>query len=331
MDDVKYRVYNQQIGEWRYLIDQSVAYSFTSDLIKGTLTNYYVDGLFQQFSDYVVSLVYYPVDITKFANLGAVQTTMTLGKQNINYSNQPVTSQKASVLIAEFDLTRYFNNFLDFSPYTRYTLHVPFFDEIILPVYKESFTGTYYIYMSMDLTSGSATLYIEFEDSNQVTYVVDTKTAQIGIHVAIGKSNKEEQTRNNILQALSMIGSAVGLYMGVSSGNPLVTAGSVGLLTKNVTSAINNNVDRLTSYKASSGNRSSLSIDKTIYLSIERPSRVYDISPMLKGKPYKQNQLLSFLSGYTEIGKINFNPNGKDIYDDEINEIIDILRTGVIL
>ena len=40
---------------------------------------------------------------------------------------------------------------------------------------------------------------------------------------------------------------------------------------------------------------------------------------------------LSTLSGFTQVGSIEFKPNGEDIYNDEINEIVSLLQAGVIL
>ena len=333
MDIVKYNVYGQNVGEWRYVLDQSVAWSLLNDMIKGNLSGYSTSDLFQSNSDYVVKLSYFPFIIGNFSTLGASQSTLTLGKNTFNYTCKPLITQTSSVQIAKFTLTETFNNFLDDEPYSTYTLHVPFFEPIKIPfAYIKNFYE-FQLYLSIDFNSGFATLYLMAQESSGGTdYVlVSEKTSKVSIDVALGKSNKEEQQRNNMLQMISGIGSAVGLYLGVSSGNPLLTAGSVGMLTKNVTQAIANNVDRISSYHGSNGNRSSLCVDKRIYLIMEKPTNVNYPNASIKGKPCRKNLTLSSLSGYTEIGEIHFNPSDAEIFEDEISEINDLLRSGVIL
>ena len=52
----------------------------------------------------------------------------------------------------------------------------------------------------------------------------------------------------------------------------------------------------------------------------------------MQGKPTnKYIKLSSITSGYVEVAEVHFNPNGEDIYTQEINEIVSLLRAGVIL
>ena len=51
----------------------------------------------------------------------------------------------------------------------------------------------------------------------------------------------------------------------------------------------------------------------------------------INGYPSNTYESLSNLTGYTEIGDIQFNPMNYNITQDEINEIVAILRNGVIM
>ena len=180
--------------------------------------------------------------------------------------------------------------------------------------------------MSLDTHTGRATFYI-YADS----VLIESRTCQIAINLPWGKSNEQEQQRNNLLQLISSIGSVISTGVGVGTGNPTAVVGGVALATKTITTAIQNNVDILTGYNGGNGGRDGLCCDKTIKLIIQRPKNPTIPDGSLKGYPLMENYPLDSLTGYTEIGNIHFHPFGYDIYDDEMNEIIDLLRSGVVL
>ena len=51
----------------------------------------------------------------------------------------------------------------------------------------------------------------------------------------------------------------------------------------------------------------------------------------LQGYPANYYTSLSSITGYTEIGDIQFNASNNDIYNVEIDEIIALLKSGVIM
>lgn len=318
-----------------YVLSDSTVNQFFTDLTNGTISGFGVANFFMQTSDYVTKLHYIPIDISKFA-YGGLHTggSIILGNKTLtDYSfDTPVVSGEWLPSIKLFEtgtITRTLNNYLDYEPYTKIKIYVPYFETIDLPlelVYGKTVCG----YVSLDVRTGRYVLYLYTNDGT-VERLFASRETNIAIEVSIGKTNAEEIKRNNVLQSISMIGSVIGLGVGAYSGNPLITAGSVGMLTKNVTQAINNNVNHLTSVKGGNANRTELSVDKHIYLIKEVPQNVRYPNYALKGGVCKKNLSLSGVTGYTEIGEIHFNPSNVEIFDDEINEIIDLLRSGVIL
>lgn len=310
---------------------------FIMDYVHGTIKDYSISNFFNKNSDYVTSVKYIPLDIKKFTMDGTLQPTaqILLGKNAItNYNNfyELQSSAITSSLLPKiqfFTLTipRNHNNFLDFNPYTRIRLYVPYFEMIELNpelVYNKSITA----YVSLDVFTGMFTLYIERDEDK---LLIETRTVNVGIDISLGRTNAEEISRNNTLRAISTIGSLIGTGVGVASGNPLITAGGIGALTKNVTGALSDNIHNLKSYKGGSGDRTELVCDKNVKLIVETVKNVKEINTFLKGLPSHFNDQLSNVTGYTEIGEIHFHPSDELINDDEITEIIELLRSGIIL
>ena len=326
MNSLHSRANEQFNTEYYQLASWDDASNILYRILDGSITGYGLSNVLQNDSDYVTRLMYFPFLLTKFCT-GTPTTTNTffIGSARPNVSPQELAnSLKYEEWIKWFEVSAStHNNFYEYEPYTKYKLYVPFFDTIEIPcknVY-DGFSG----YITLDISSGRATLSIV---SSGVTII--TTSAQVGIPLSLGATNKQEQQRNNILQGISLVGSAVGIVGGIATQNPLVVAGAVGIGAKAIATAMANNVDRLT-MKGGSGSRDSLGCDRGIYLISETVKNVVRPDLSIKGRPCKQNKVLSTLSGYTEIGEIHFNPSDNVIYDDEISEIIDLLHTGVIL
>lgn len=331
-------IFQNNPNTWCYGMDFSYMLSIMTDLLRGVIKDFSISSFFQSNSDYIIKLQYFPFSLSKIRDF-AVGGPLGLGKRG--YSNYTVHGIiEKSINNVPFYNTVWFTiyqltptSYLDYAPYTKYTLSIPFFGKIdINPEFL--YKGNIRAYLTVDIASGMGTVTIknEFtENGVNKSYMIDVISKKLSIDIPIGKTNEEEQRRNNVLQLISSVGSAIGLYVGVASGNPLITAGSVGMLSKNVTTALSNNIDKLTSYNGGNGDKSLLGIDREIYMIKETVKNVNNISLALKGKPLKKNKLLSTVTGYTEIGEIHFNASNVEITDDELTELIDLLHSGVIL
>jgi len=299
------------------------------------LTDYF-KHFFTDTQGFVVDVMYFPCDIDTYflTTIDITSSGVPVGTYSIKLTSAALTTTKLKQVVSTTDIkkwftftpTRVYNNFLDFAPFTKFTLFVPFFEKFDLNpqmIYGHTVDG----YLAIDTLSGMATCFIYLDE----TILLDSHTCKLGISVPVGKSNKDEQNRNNLLQSISIGGSIVGLGVGAYTGNPLITAGSVGMLTGNITKYMQNNIDRLVSYKGGSGNRDGVSVDKSIRLCVERPKSYTQPNAHLRGRMMNANATLNTLTGFTQIGEIHFEPKGYDIYGDEISEIVELLKTGVVL
>ena len=105
----------------------------------------------------------------------------------------------------------------------------------------------------------------------------------------------------------------------------------VALAGKTVMNALNDNVDRLTSYEGSQGDATMMAINKDIVGVYEIPHEVVLPNAHLVGRPCRQTLALSGLTGFTKVGEIHFDPQGENIFQDEMDEIVNLLHAGVVL
>jgi len=333
IDGRNYLIYEQTNTEFKYLLPYGDVNLIIQMIIGGAFTNFQQSDFFQQTSDYITKILFLPFFVQKFFpeyNVNIKDDTLHVGKLDASaISTLNLMKPLPYLKIFEFTVTRKFNNFLDFAPYRKLTLFIPYFKELNLDpqmIYGNTITG----YMSVDFTTGNATMYI-YASKDGVDKLLDAQTANFGIEVSIGRTNAEEQRRNRALQGIEIVGSVAGAVVGTYTGQPLVTAASITKLTHSFTKALANEVTRLTGYKGSTGTRNSLAIDKSIYLIDDFPTIISQPDASLVGKPCRQVKNLSSLTGYTQVGEINFNRLGFHIYDDEISEIVSLLKSGVIL
>lgn len=330
--DNRYFLENDNRSAQAFLMTFNSCDSFLLDLFRGNISSndYAVTDFFQENSDYLEKIYYFPLDVRSllYGNF-VTPTTIGLGKKDCNYLTYEITALK-NVELFSITVSRKHNNFLDFAPYTAIKLYVPYFPIIDLnpvKVYGYTLKG----YLRVDIWTGKLGLFIEQVDAQNNNNLIYSNTVQIGIEVPIGKSNAQEIQRNNLLNGLSFLGSYLTMVAGAYSGNPITASMGLGLLSRTAVKSLSDNVEHLTGYSGGDGSRVEVACDKNIKLIIETPKDITLPDVTLKGGICKQNLSLSSVTGYTEIGEIHFNPYGYQIYDDEIKELTDLLRDGVIL
>ena len=326
--------------EQPYLLTADSLSSFLNDIISGDITGYSISNLFQDNSSYVTKAMFFPFNLTNLYNTTNLTSGMylCLGKlqkdvanyvngtnKQIRQVNRMVTTD-ANLTWFKFTVTRNFNNFLDFAPYTKIYINIPFFGLTeINPI--DAYLGEMTVYLLVDIRTGYATIYI---DNNDGVTVIQ-KRMKISTDISIGKTNAEDIRRNNLLESISFITSVGIMASGIASGNAISAGAGVGLLGKTVSDTINNNVSRMENLSGGGDGRDLQVQDGNIRLIIERPTDVKYPDYHLKGGVCRKNDYLENVTGYTEIGEIHFDAKSYDIYDDEIEELTALLRDGVIL
>lgn len=192
------------------------------------------------------------------------------------------------------------------------------------------------IYYTMDLKTGISTAYIYNYTDKIVIY---STTCTLGIQIDLTTTNRLENTRqkqaNDLNMLMSTMTSIFSIGLGIATENPIATVGGVLSMGKAITGYVNANnqiYERAnTSFGTSDG-----AVHSPLYICIRRSYHApifIDADTYGHMQGYPTNEYVSDLEdiyGYVEVGEIHFNPFNEVIYQDEINEIVTLLKDGVI-
>ena len=220
-----------------------------------------------------------------------------------------------------FDRHDMTNSYLDYSPYSKCYLYLPFIgvQEINIDDFMQS---TMHVVYHVDILTGAMFCYVMRDNSVMYTYM-----GQCAENVPLSSSSYS----NTIGSIMSAAASIVGVASVAATGGASAPVAS-GLLAGASTSTAN----AVTSLKPSVAHSGSIGggagimgvnypylIFNTPHVSIPSKQRHYT------GYPSNQIVKLSALSGFNVIQAINLSVSGAN--DSEMNEIENILKGGVIL
>lgn len=225
---------------------------------------------------------------------------------------------------------------LKYQPYSKWEIYIPFVGWVEVDISKV-YNKHILVYYAMDMETGISTAYLYNYTDKQIIY---SSTCQIGIRLNLVTSNELEITRQKQVNDTNMI-------LGAMTGTLSVGAGAYSLNTQGVANGITSIVKSIASninaknMMFERANISYGSSNTALYSPNEvKVRRSYhdeipidsDIYAHMQGYPsneYVAN--FNSASGYVEIGEIHFNPFNEVIYQDEITEIVTLLKEGVIL
>lgn len=226
--------------------------------------------------------------------------------------------------VGKVEVPRYFNNFLDYAPYTKLELYLPFYGMVDIDV-NLCMGNNVYIQYVIDMGNGTATAVI----STAANLIKDV-TFKIAVDIPIEQTNASDMRRDNTMMLLS---TAVGVGGAVATGGTSALASGMlataGLNTLNTLSKNREHLVKGTDMAGVSGWYGPTKPYIVITRSIPKENELYNV---LYGKPSQAAVLLS-----DEINNGSF-----FIVDDvhlegfttasskELEEIERLLKTGVI-
>ena len=287
------------------------------------LTN--LSALFTNYADYINGIKWYPfLGSQKFYTLNYSSDRLRLGNFTINdtdlYARQIVDIKKTT-LIGTFNITRRYNNFLDFEPYTKIELYVPYFSFITLPV-NEVMGKEVSVYLSVDFDTGMGTVYIQVNGT-----VIMTSSTKLGIDIPIGSSNLNQIFKDNIANVTKIVG---GVATAVAGGG-IAKLGGLAMAGSGALNMITNSTIRYLRGSLTGGTDMLASPTK-MYLYIIRPNPVPVTTDYnhIKGVPLGETRALSLLNGYTVINDIHLE-GFDEALDEEIKDIESQMKAGIYL
>lgn len=292
----------------------------------------------------ISSLRLYPIDLHNLLGNGFNQTNqVTLASTSVKldklvyeynpYAYQQLLTRLMIRMVSNYHVERRFNNFLDYAPYTRLKLYLPYLDTISLNVSEvmDKYISVYYV---LDLMTGNCTAYVESRvDPNDTNPKLVTQVSGIlGMDIPIGQINVQEMALKNLTNTITLASSLASIGVGAVSGNMLATGvGLIGTARSSTIGYIEANQEHHTKGKAS-GDFSSFYAPQDIYLIRETiDSEAIDYAN-IKGRPMAKYVALNTLEGkgFTRLGGVHlegFNYTTSS----ELEEIESYLLDGVLL
>lgn len=266
--------------------------------------------------DGLIDLRLYPFDVAAKASQTGAQN-IVVGRTDTKVTGIKINDYNAVLDLGSCSFYPYFNNFLDYEPFTSASLYIPYVG--IVPISTANFMGkTISCKMVVDITTGSCTAVV-FADNIPIIY----KNGNIGVEIPMSGTNSAEYA-SRIMGGLTS--AATDLTLGAATGNPIQMATSVGGIT-DAAMATNNTIYNTA---GSSSPACGLWQPQNCYFIINRPVPIVpDSYGHNVGYACNYQASLSSLSGFT----CCYNTDINTIYatEEEKNEIVRLLGQGVYL
>ena len=278
------------------------AYMWSSSFDLATFKNIVANPI-----DCILGLTIVPVDPpnagSKTVSVGNIPTDVTLPY---------LSSQYVEVDCGTLNVQEFWGSYLDYSPYTKMSLYLPYIGIIPLDI-DDVMNASIAVKYHVDVLSGACVAYVLCNGTQLYTYV-----GQCSSNVPI-TSNDFTNTVNGILGIAGSIGK---LAADGGASAPTEAAG----IAANAINALKPNIQKSGAMSGTGG----LMGVQTPYLICQRPRQSVPASQnTFTGYPANITAKLSDLSGYTEVDSIHL--DGLSATQEEQQEIMDLLTSGVII
>lgn len=308
---------------------------------------------FANISEAIVSLrayptFFFPAEATteRFKGLASVHsvsvspTPITIGKTVVEFSgnDRPLYVDKLKrydLGVFQIPRTDSTAKFYDFSPYTNYSIYLPFVGIRKLPDELMS-DGDYRLEMSLDIRSGTVTYYIVDTSHSATVNVLAKYTGTCGYSIPITSGESANRNREKFLSGISLATSAASFAIGAA---PIGVASAAGAA-KNLAGMVKTDPVSIHGGDTSNG---SIMDPLGIFLIKESPSLACDLDNLrntvgLIPSSTESEAIryhLSTFHGFVKFSRFHIRPRGDGISSDftptleELNELESLLQAGV--
>lgn len=302
-------LYNPTLQQIRDLA--SYMYSSLTDLDVAAIRKIFANPM-----DAILGLSIVPVAMTtsgaETIKIGGISTTCSMNK---------VTTQYYRIDCGSIDLKEYWGGFIDYSPYTKYSLFLPYIGFVDLNVEMLQ-TRTLKITYHIDVLSGACTAFIMADGQVRAQY-----SGQCTISIPIAATDY-----TNTIRAMGQL-AASALSFAASGGlSAPVNAAQIGGMASAAANSVGTVTNMKPSYKLSGsiGGCSGLLGNQKPFLLVQYPRVCLPANQNhYQGYPSYITLRLGDISGFTQVQSIKL--DNIACTDAERNEILDMLRNGVIL
>ena len=282
-----------------------------SDWLSGGPT---LPKIFANPEDAIISLHMLPFEPSTSS---AIEVTVGHFASGVNMD--PMTNQFYTINCGSLAIEEYWGNYLDYNPYTKLTLFLPYVGEITLNP-DEVMTRTITIKYRVDAMTGAFVAFILRDDDK----IIGEYQGNCSLEVPISSANYAQLHS----ALLGLAGSAVGMAAGAAgSGISGLLSGGTNVLTS-AAGMMDSKVRH--SHSGALGSASGFMGSQTPYLIIERARQCLpDGLNRFAGYPSQITETLGELSGFTSVSEIVL--DGIPLTDEELTELREILKGGVYL
>ncbi len=278
----------------------------------------------------VCSLTIYPFDITNVTPDVMVDSNIYINNSDTGIASKLISNGLvlARVNICNKQIIPYFNNFLDYAPYTRIEVFIPFLG--IIELSTSEFMGKVLrIDYVFDFNSGMASVYIMADEVIKIT-----KMAQVGQQIPIGSSNQRTMFQS-LLQGIGGLGISAAASFVMPRRTFSAQMGHIGgMAIDDVKSTVNtiSNMQMETTVRGDLTNAFlSYYAPNNVYIIYTRPTiQEPSTYKSLIGKPSLMSKKLNQCFGFTQINSIHLE-NFDSALTEELTEIENLLTQGIIL
>lgn len=266
--------------------------------------------------------------------LNSVESPVKIHGQNLHGTDtqsyataRKITNQFRQTTIGTFNIPEYFGSFLDYDPYTKVQIYLPFAGVQTLKA-SDIIGKEVALRASVDYVSGDIVynLRVNTGTCNSVLYTFSGNTAVELPLTATDYSGKVMSTVQTILGAAGIVAGIAGA--GFTGGASLMAS---GLIAGGASQVINGGIgmamnDGITATKGAVGGTVGAMSPKQCYLIITRPKMVKaDNYGEINGYPCMQSYRLNEVEGYIKIAECNWAIPGAT--EEEIDELAQLMKS----
>lgn len=272
--------------------------------------------MFNNPMDSIVTLHMVPVTVSTTSG------SIYLGGTDTEIGSNLVTNQYVTVNCGSMSIGEYWDAYLDYSPYTKMFLYLPFCGMHEIDV-DEVMGQSISIRYDVDVVSGDCLASVSATRSGGMSTVLYQYAGNCSVEIPISMANYNAR----VSAYLGLVGSAAGVVAGVASGGMSAPLAATAL----ASSAANIATAKKTIQRsgAIAGSTAWMSQLKPYFILVQPSQCLPENQAHFTGYPSFITAAVGDLSGYTEFAEIHL--EGISATDSEKAEIESILKGGVLI
>ena len=236
-------------------------------------------------------------------------SNVIIGTLDTNIVANKVTLYYVTVDLGSIDVTEYWQNFLDYQPYTRLKLFLPYIGIVDLPtdLFMNNSVAVKY---RIDIVSGACVAIVSNREN-----IICTFTGNCSTKIPLSNNDHSNAIGNTLVGIAGLAGS-------VATGNAVGAVAN----TASIVAGLKERIQISGSLSTAHG----ILINDKPFLMIERPdTEIPENYDKLKGYTSNISMKLSETSGYTKISDIKL--DGLSCTDAEKEELLNMMQNGIYL